>query len=91
MALVCTARLKCNRAAWGRSCWVKTFSSAHRPVRAKTLADVLALLDAAAHSAQHHSNGARLAATLVLVPTRELGVQVGDVFKGLAQRLPYGV
>jgi len=28
---------------------------------------------------------------LVLVPTRELAVQVGEVFKSLAQRLPYGV
>lgn len=57
----------------------------------KTLAYVLPLLDAAARSVQYHSNGAKLAATLVLVPTRELAVQVGDVFKGLAQRLPYGV
>ena len=57
----------------------------------KTLAYVLPLLDVAAGRTQRHINGAKLATTLVLVPTRELAVQVGDVFKGIAQRLPYGV
>ncbi len=57
----------------------------------KTLAYVLPLLDAAAQGAQLNAKGAKLAATLVLVPTRELAVQVGEVFKSLAQRLPYGV
>ena len=57
----------------------------------KTLAYVLPLLDRAAQGAQLNAKGAKLAATLVLVPTRELAVQVGEVFKGLAQRLPYGV
>ena len=57
----------------------------------KTLAYVLPLLEAAAQGAAHNAKGAKLAATLVLVPTRELAVQVGDVFKSLAQRLPYGV
>ena len=56
----------------------------------KTLAYVLPLLDAAAQGAQLNAKGAKLAATLVLVPTRELAVQVGEVFKSLAQRLPYG-
>ena len=57
----------------------------------KTLAYVLPLLDRAAQGAQLNAKGAKLAATVVLVPTRELAVQVGEVFKGLAQRLPYGV
>jgi superfamily II DNA/RNA helicase len=57
----------------------------------KTLAYVLPLLDRAAPGAQLNAKGAKLAATLVLVPTRELAVQVGEVFKGLAQRLPHGV
>ena len=57
----------------------------------KTLAYVLPLLEAAAQGAAHNAKGAKLAATLVLVPTRELALQVGDVFKSLAQRLPYGV
>jgi len=57
----------------------------------KTLAYVLPLLDAAAQGAQLNAKGAKLVATLVLVPTRELAVQVGEVFKSLAQRLPYGV
>ena len=57
----------------------------------KTLAYVLPLLEAAAQGAAHNAKGAKLAATLVLVPTRELAVQVGEVFKSLAQRLPYGV
>jgi len=57
----------------------------------KTLAYVLPLLDATAQGAQLNAKGAKLAATLVLVPTRELAVQVGEVFKSLAQRLPYGV
>ena len=57
----------------------------------KTLAYVLPLLDTAARGTAANVRGAKLAATLVLVPTRELAVQVGEVFKGLAQRLPYGV
>ena len=57
----------------------------------KTLAYVLPLLDTAAQGTAANVRGAKLAATLVLVPTRELAVQVGEVFKGLAQRLPYGV
>ena len=57
----------------------------------KTLAYVLPLLEAAAQGAAHNAKGAKLAATLVLVPTRELAAQVGEVFKSLAQRLPYGV
>jgi superfamily II DNA/RNA helicase len=57
----------------------------------KTLAYVLPLLDTAAQGPVLNAKGAKLAATLVLVPTRELAVQVGEVFKGLAQRLPYGV
>ena len=57
----------------------------------KTLAYVLPLLDRAAQGAQLNAKGAKLAATVVLVPTRELAVQVCEVFKGLAQRLPYGV
>ena len=57
----------------------------------KTLAYVLPLLDTAAQGPAANVRGAKLAATLVLVPTRELAVQVGEVFKGLAQRLPYGV
>ena len=57
----------------------------------KTLAYVLPLLEAAAQGAAHNAKGAKLAATLVLVPTRELAVQVGEVFKSLARRLPYGV
>ena len=57
----------------------------------KTLAYVLPLLDATTQGAQLNAKGAKLAATLVLVPTRELAVQVGEVFKSLAQRLPYGV
>jgi superfamily II DNA/RNA helicase len=57
----------------------------------KTLAYVLPLLEAAARGAAHNAKGAKLAATLVLVPTRELAVQVGEVFKSLAQRLPYDV
>ncbi len=57
----------------------------------KTLAYVLPLLDSAAQGTATNAKGAKLAATLVLVPTRELAVQVGEVFKGLAQRLPYGV
>ena len=57
----------------------------------KTLAYVLPLLDTAAQGPALNAKGAKLAATLVLVPTRELAVQVGEVFKGLAQRLPYGV
>ena len=57
----------------------------------KTLAYVLPLLDAAAQGAPRNARGATLATTLVLVPTRELAVQVGEVFQTLAQRLPYGV
>ena len=57
----------------------------------KTLAYVLPLLDTAAQGTALNAKGAKLAATLVLVPTRELAVQVGEVFKGLAQRLPYSV
>jgi ATP-dependent RNA helicase RhlE len=57
----------------------------------KTLAYVLPLLHSAAQGSHRNAKGAILAASLVLVPTRELAVQVGEVFKVLAQRLPYGV
>ena len=56
----------------------------------KTAAFALPLLQRAldAALAGRGAAGERRAHTLVVVPTRELAVQVGEVFKGLAQTLP---
>jgi superfamily II DNA/RNA helicase len=56
----------------------------------KTAAFALPLLQRALEDALagRTSSGERRAHTLVVVPTRELAVQVGEVFKGLAQSLP---
>lgn len=52
----------------------------------KTIAFALPLLQLAGASAS--GNGARPTAALVLVPTRELAAQVGEVLRGLAGELP---
>jgi superfamily II DNA/RNA helicase len=59
----------------------------------KTAAFALPLLQRALEDALagRTSSGERRAHTLVVVPTRELAVQVGEVFKGLAQSLPQPV
>jgi ATP-dependent RNA helicase RhlE len=56
----------------------------------KTAAFALPLLQRALDDALEGRGaaGERRAHTLVVVPTRELAVQVGEVFKGLAQTLP---
>ena len=56
----------------------------------KTAAFALPLLQRALEDALagRTASGERRAHTLVVVPTRELAVQVGEVFKGLAQSLP---
>jgi ATP-dependent RNA helicase RhlE len=56
----------------------------------KTAAFALPLLQRALEDALacRVASGERRAHTLVVVPTRELAVQVGEVFKGLAQSLP---
>jgi superfamily II DNA/RNA helicase len=54
----------------------------------KTLAFSLPLLQ---RIASQRDAGPRRAAALVLVPTRELAVQVGEVIRGLAQHLPQAV
>ena len=57
----------------------------------KTAAFALPLLQRALDDllAGRSATGERRAHTLVVVPTRELAVQVGEVFKGLAQSLPH--
>ena len=57
----------------------------------KTAAFALPLLQRALDDllAGRNATGERRAHTLVVVPTRELAVQVGEVFKGLAQSLPH--
>ena len=57
----------------------------------KTAAFALPLLQRALDDllAGRSATGERRAHTLVVVPTRELAVQVGEVFKGLVQSLPH--
>ena len=70
----------------GRDVWVCAPTGS-----GKTLAYALPLMEAARQGVARGSNRALLASTLILVPTRELAVQVGEVFKSLAARLPYAV
>jgi len=70
----------------GRDVWVCAPTGS-----GKTLAYALPLMEAARQGGSRGANRALLTSTLILVPTRELAVQVGEVFKSLAARLPYAV